>query len=175
MRPKLAERAREVTTWLHARGRALTVTLHMQVDISFTIVHLDPAIPMAARCRLMETTAQHMGRTRDVRFLSGDWKFTLPGEETLSGGGALRLNRTQRQPPLILCLRRLRNFVSQIGRFADLDESRALTAFFRGQTGHTSVATQVGVAALRPPRQQERPLQGGPCARGCAWARVFAP
>lgn len=91
---QLVSRATDVTVKVHARGRALTVTLHFEIPLSFTTVHLDPALPMAAQVQVMRTAAAHLRRTAGVQIIGGDWNFTIPGEERLSGGGEVRITRT---------------------------------------------------------------------------------
>lgn len=68
---ELVDRAARATTKVHAKGRAIIVTLHLAVNLSFTALHLDPALFMAAQTRLMNITAQHVQRTSGIKFVSG--------------------------------------------------------------------------------------------------------
>lgn len=85
---------RSITAKVHARGKAIIVTVHLAVNLSFTTLHLDPAISMAAQTRLMIITAQQLQRTSGKQFVSRDWSFTVPGEERMSGRGGARIDRT---------------------------------------------------------------------------------
>lgn len=81
IRSDLHARATDTCKRVHMQRRAMTYSLHLGHWYHFCAVHVDIALTMLTRQRLLRDIAAYHARLSGITFLLGDWNF-VPSDET---------------------------------------------------------------------------------------------
>lgn len=85
----VAVRAVQQDVVVHSRSRALSVSLLFVSDsVHITTIHLDTALPFAAKRRLLNDTATWQETREGTTFLLGDWNLIASDEARMAGDGS---------------------------------------------------------------------------------------
>lgn len=88
LRREVWQAARRVVAETLARGRVLRLSLLLDRWVHLVNVHVDPALPLSVRRRLLRRLADAANRCQDMVLIGGDWNFVAGGDarERLDAG-----------------------------------------------------------------------------------------